>query len=267
MPWIRIVARGDDSGSCRSANRAIADAFKEGVLRNTSIMVPAPMFREAARMYKDLDGLCVGLHATITDEWNTHRWGPVLGAEKVPSLVMEDGTFFKSTQSLWDNKPNNDEIMAEIKAQLDLARSERLNMGYLDEHMAFGWFEGLLPRLHAFAEAEGLIHRPEELSRLPRVEGEFYDPVERLLASLEAAEPGKTYLLVAHPCYDDDEVKQMTYGAHLPGEIAKERDWQRLMFMSPRVLEYFGRNNIQPIRYTDLTVNSGNDGSIIPNGT
>lgn len=128
MPQIRIVTRGDDSGSCHSANQAIADAFKNGVLRNTSIMVPAPAFKEAAQMYKKLDGFCVGLHGTITDEWNTHRWGPVLGAEKVPSLVMEDGTFFKSIQALWNNEPDNDEIIAELKAQLDVARVEGLDI-------------------------------------------------------------------------------------------------------------------------------------------
>lgn len=104
MPQIRIVTRGDDSGSCHSANRAIADAFKKGVLQNTSIMVPAPAFKATAKRYKKLDGLCVGLHATITDEWNTNRWGPVLDAGKVHSLVMKDGTFFKSTQALWNNK-------------------------------------------------------------------------------------------------------------------------------------------------------------------
>ena len=206
MPRIRIVTRGDDSGSCHSANRAIADAFKKGVLRNTSIMVPAPVFGEAAQMYKGLDGLCIGLHATVTDEWNTHRWGPVLEAEKVPSLVMKDGTFFKSTQALNDNKPNNDEIIAEIKAQLELARSEGLNIEYMDTHMAFNWFEGLQPLLHDFAEAEGLIYRPEGLSRWPSIEGEFSDPVEQMLARLDTAEPGKTYLLVAHPCYDDEEI-------------------------------------------------------------
>jgi len=252
MPKIRIITRGDDSGSCHSANRAIADAFKNGVLQNTSIMVPAPTFKAAAQMYKDLDGLCVGLHATITDEWHTHRWGPVLGDEKVPSLVMEDGTFFKSTQALWDNNPDNNEIIAELKAQLDLARAEGVDIKYLDEHMAFGWFDGLQPRLHAFAKAEGLIHRPKGLDRLPNVEGEFSEPVEQLLVRLDATESGKTYLLVAHPCYDNEEVQQMTYGDHLPGEIARERDWQRRMFMDARVLEYFEKNNVQPIKYTEI---------------
>lgn len=247
------MTRGDDSGSCHSANRAIADAFKEGILRNTSIMVPAPVFREAAQMYKDLDGLCIGLHATVTDEWNTHRWGPVLGAEKVPSLVMEDGTFFKSTQALNDSKPDNDEIIAEIKAQLELARSEGLRIEYMDTHMAFSWFDGLQPLLNDFAEAEGLIYRPEGLSRLPNIEGEFSDPVEQLLARLDSTEPGKAYLLVAHPCYDYGDIQRMTYGDHLPGEIARERDWQRLMFMDDRVVEYFQKNDIQPITYAELT--------------
>lgn len=252
MPKIRIVTRGDDSGSCNSANRAIADAFEKGVLRNASIMVPAPAFRAAARMYRHLDGLCIGLHGTITDEWNTHRWGPVLGKERVPSLVMGDGTFFKSTRALWDNKPDNDEIIAELKAQLELARSEGLNIEYLDTHMAFGWFEGLHPILNDFAKSEGLIYSPEGLIRLSRVEGEFSDPVEQLLARLDATEQGKTYLLVAHPCYDEGDIQQMTYGDQLPGEIAKERDWQRRMFMDQRVIEYFHKNNIDPIPYNLL---------------
>jgi len=251
MPRMRIVTRGDDSGSCHSANKAIADAFNHGVLRNTSIMVPAPVFKEAARMYKNLEAFCIGLHATITDEWNTNRWGPVLGAEKVPSLVMKDGTFFKSTQALWDNKPDNDEILAEFKAQLEMARSEGLNIEYMDGHMGFGWFEGLEPRLQAFADAEGLVCRPKNLSRLPRIEGEFSDPVERMLATLDAAKTGKTYMIVGHPCYDSGDIQQMTYGDHLPGEIARERDWQRRMFMDERVIEYYSENDIQPIAYTE----------------
>lgn len=252
MPRIRIVTRGDDSGSSHSANRAIADAFKHGVLRNTSIMVPAPVFREAAQMYKDMGDLCIGLHGTITDEWNTHRWGPVLGAAAVPSLVRPDGTFFKSTQALRDNKPDYDELVAELKAQLDLARSEGLKISYMDTHMAFSWFDGLEPHLNAFAESEGLIYRPEGLSRLPRIEGDFADPVERLVATLDAAEPGETYIVVGHPCYDEGDIQQMTYGDHKPGEIARERDWQRRMFMDDRIIGYFHKNGVQPITYEEL---------------
>lgn len=252
MPKIQIITRGDDSGSCHSANKAIADAFKHGLMKNTSIMVPAPVFREAAQMYKEMDGLCIGLHATITDEWNTHRWGPVLDPREVPSIVMPDGTFFKDTHSIWENKPNYDEILAEIKAQLDLARSEGLTISYMDTHMAFSWFNGLDPLLSELAESEELIYRPKGISQLPRITGGFADPVERLLATFNGAESGQTYMVVGHPCYDSGDIQQMTYGDHKPGEIAKDRDWQRRMFMGNRVMEYFEKNDMQAIAYTEV---------------
>ncbi|MBD3183106.1 ChbG/HpnK family deacetylase [Candidatus Poribacteria bacterium] len=68
------------------------------------------------------------------------RWGPVLGPAKVPSLVMKDSTFFKTTQTLWENNPDNHEIIAELKSQLDTARLEGLNIEYMDTHMGFSWF-------------------------------------------------------------------------------------------------------------------------------
>ena len=252
----RIVTRGDDSGSCHSANRAILDAYEHGVLRNTSVMVPGPAFEEAAEMYRGLDGLCVGLHATVTDEWHTCRWGPVLSAEEVPTLVMEDGSFFKNTNDLWDNEPANDEVVAELRAQLALARARGLTPQYLDEHMAFQWFEGLEPRLAEFAEEEGLTYIARKMDRLPQAEGSFADPVERLLAGLDQVEPGRTYLMVTHPCYDDEEVRPMAYGSHGPGEIARQRDWDRRLFMDPRVTERFAAADLVPTRFSELADDS-----------
>jgi hypothetical protein len=252
LPRIRLVTRGDDSGSCRAANRAVRDAFKEGILRNASVMVPGPVFDEAAAMLKDLKGLCIGLHGTVTDEWHQPRWGPVLGREKAPSLVMDDGSFFKDTGALAKHKPNLDEILAELKAQLERARAKGLDVRYMDEHMGFDWFEGLPVRLAAFAKAEGLIYRPKGLTPLADVKGEFADPVERFIARLDAAEPGKTYLVVTHPAYDDAEMRAMCYGDEKPGKIARERDWDRRLYTEPRILEYCKQHDVEPIRFTDL---------------
>jgi len=248
---LRLVTRGDDSGSSHAANRAVRDAFGRGILRNASIQVPGPAFDEAAEMLGGLDGLCLGLHATVTDEWNESRWGPVLGAGKVPSLVQPDGTFFKATQDLWRRKPDLDELLAELKAQLDRARSRGLRIAYMDEHMAFGWFTGLQDRLQAMAKAEGLVHGRGRLSPLPQVKGEFADPVERFLAQLEAAEVGKTYLLVLHPACDDEEMRGLTYGDRKPGEIARERDGDRRLFTDPRVLDYCSCRGVQLTRFTE----------------
>lgn len=252
---IRIITRADDSGCCSSANRAIFDAYQQGVLRNTSLMIPCPAFKEAAEMFQDVPGLCVGSHGAITDEWNEVRWGPVLGPEKVPSLVMDDGTFFKTTQELWENKPDFGEIAAELKAQIDLARSCNVTIDYLDGHMGYRWFPGLGEILDDLCEREGIIrgsHINEQCERLPQVSLDADDPIEELVARLEKTEPGRTYLMVTHPGYADDELKAMTYGDNPPGEIARQRDWQRLMFMDPRVVECFERKGIEAIRYTEF---------------
>lgn len=250
---IRLVTRSDDAGSTRSANRAILEACRDGICRNVSIMVPAPAFDDAAELLKDAGDICLGLHATITDEWTELRWGPVLGPEEVPSLVLEDGTFHRSTHTLWETRPSYDEILAELKAQLDLARSKSLKIDYLDFHMAFEWFDGLSEQLHDFARAEGLVFGRGYLQPLPRADGEFDDPIEGFCARLRAAQPGETYLHVCHPAYDDEEMRALTHGKEEPGDVARSRDLQRRTFVDPRVLACCRERGVELTRYTDLT--------------
>jgi predicted glycoside hydrolase/deacetylase ChbG (UPF0249 family) len=98
QPRIHLITRGDDCGSNHSANVAIREAFKSGILRNTSIMVPCAAIEEAAEMLAGEAGLCCGLHCTITAEWDNVRWGPVLLPGEVPSLVDANGHFFRPTR-------------------------------------------------------------------------------------------------------------------------------------------------------------------------
>ncbi len=246
---IRLVTRGDDSGMCHTANVAVRDAFRKGILRNTSLMVPCPALEEAAQMFAELPGLCVGLHAALNSEWDAPRWGPVLAADEVPSLVDENGHLFQTTQALHDNDPVPEEMMAEIQAQLDLARREGLEIAYVDCHMGFSWIDEMEERVADFARREGLIYRPAGLSRLPEIEGEYESPAEGLMARLEAAEPA-TYLLVGHPGYDNDEMQALGHPGHR--DVAAARDRQRRMFMEPPIVEYCESHGVEPIRFTEL---------------
>jgi predicted glycoside hydrolase/deacetylase ChbG (UPF0249 family) len=249
---IRLVTRGDDAGSSRSANLGILDACREGILRNVGIQVPGPAFDEAAEMFRDLEGVCLGLHATLTCEWNELRWGPVLGAAGARSLVTADGTFHQDTVALYKTGPAHDEILDELKAQIDLARRRGLDIRYMDAHMAFGWFDGLLPKLRALARGEGLLCGDDLVPGLPEVKGDFADAAERLLAQLGAAETGKTYLLVTHPARDTEEMRGLTYGQEPPGKIARERDGDRRLLLDPQTLDACRARSVQPIRFTDL---------------
>lgn len=256
---IYLINRADDIGSSVIANEAVIDACTDGLATNTSLMVPPPSFVDAVERLRAHPEIEVGLHATITDEWDTPRWGPVLGAQAVPSLVYDDGTFFKNCTELWERygdetqRPSNDEILAEVSAQLKLARAAGLSIAYMDTHMGFDWFHGLQERLADFCEQEGLIFANTlGLQHLPKVDGDYDDPIERLVAQLRACEDGKTYLQVAHPAYPRGDMMDMSIRGSAPGEIAIDRDRQRRQFMDPRVTAACAELGIECIRYSDF---------------
>ena len=143
-------------------------------------------------------------------------------------------------------------MLAEVAAQLDRLRSLRFDVKYIDTHMGFSWLQGMEEGIPDFARREGLIYRPK-VERLPKVEGEFDgdDRASLLCAALGAAGPG-TYLAVGHPAFDDEETRKIHGSGHEPGEIARARDAERLMFMREDVVKYCGENDVRPIRYDQI---------------
>jgi predicted glycoside hydrolase/deacetylase ChbG (UPF0249 family) len=234
-PRIRLVTRGDDAGSAHAANAAVLEAYREGILRNASIMVPAPFIEGAALLLAGEKGLCCGLHTTLTAEWDRVRWGPVLPPEKIPSLVQSDGTFFPTTRALQERGPVAAEILAEIQAQLDRARALGFDMRYLDMHMGWGWvIPGIEEQVARWCEREGLVYPRTDLASLPRVASET-DPIARFLAALDAAAPGD-YLLVTHPAHDTEEMRLLGHAGYSGEQVVAERDGDRCLLTDPQVV-------------------------------
>ena len=248
-PRVRLVGRADDAGSCHTANRAVAEVLDAGLALNASVMVPCPAFDEAARLFAGRRGICVGLHATITAEWDTLKWGPVLPPGRVPSLVDSQGHFPPHTRALHEQGADPDEVLAELEAQLARARAAGLHIAYLDTHMGFGWLPGVEERLNGLCGREGLV-RCRGLSPLPRVEGDFADPADLLIARLEAAEPG-TYLFVVHPGRDTDEMRRLTHEGLAPGQVARQREADTRMLTSGKVVAWCEAHGVEPILLPD----------------
>ena len=250
MNKARLLTRGDDFGSFRTANLAIRDCVDRGILKNVSIMVITPYWEEAVEMFKDRDNVCLGVHLAINAEWDNIRWHPVLPAGEVSSLLAEDGAFRQQIQD--QSEADLDEIMAECKAQVDLARKRGLNIEYIDEHCVFGWFRNgeLKARLAEFAAEAGLVYgNGFTFERLQKIqEGN----ISSCIKALETMERGKTYLQVGHPCYPFDEIADVVHSGLEPGDVSGQRDFQRLMFMNPEIAAYCKNNNIELIKYSDL---------------
>lgn len=247
-----LLVRGDDFGNSRSSSEAIMAAHRCGLLRNASVMVTCPAVRRAAEKYAKTSSLVFGLHAVLTSEWDAVRWGPVLPAEQVPSLVREDGTFCKDGAELRNRTPKPEQMLAELQAQLDLARQLGFEIRYADTHMGFEWVaDGFARMFDEWCLREGLISYRSVRRTLPEVDAALHaDPAERLMARLKAAGPG-LYTLVTHPAYDDEETRAFGNEVFAGGRIAAERDGERRMLIDGRLLDFLRERGIRPVTYVE----------------
>jgi len=257
MNSVRLVARADDAGVTVAANRAIRNTVRDGIVRNVSLMAPAPTIRNAFELLGEMQSeIDFGLHVTLTSEWLSPRWGPVLGAEEVPSLVRPDGTFYHTCEELEQAGPKVDEMIREVNAQYDLLADLGFQISYLDEHMLVGPVADLKDALAEFAEDHGLVYsrgvlESGNLKWLPDWEKPGEHPGTEL-ADFLAGVPAGTYLLVGHPGTKDEEMQQLRLPGQDSGQEAIERNRQRRMFMDIEIVDYCDNVGIELLRYSDL---------------
>jgi predicted glycoside hydrolase/deacetylase ChbG (UPF0249 family) len=130
-----LAIRCDDVGMCHTVNLAVQELLETGVPFSVSVMVPCPWFLEAVEILNANPQIGVGIHLTLNSEWEHYKWGPVLGAATVPSLVDEHGYFFASETEFAAAEVDLDEVEMELRAQIDRALKAGLRVDYLDYHM------------------------------------------------------------------------------------------------------------------------------------
>ncbi len=257
---IRLIVRGDDIGSSHAANVACIRCYREGIVRSVEVMVPGPWFNEAVQMLRENPGLDVGVHLTLTSEWEKIKWGPVTEA---PSLVDGQGHFFPATGQRRDFPPNTgfleagpkiEEVERELRAQIELARNRIPSLTHLSCHMGTAT---ATPKLRALVEKLAAEYRlPLGAQGARRPPGRFggkdttaEQKEANLTGLLEDLPPG-LWLIVEHPGLDTPEMQAI---GHLGYEnVAADRDGVTRAFTSPRVKEVIRRRGIQLISYGDL---------------
>jgi predicted glycoside hydrolase/deacetylase ChbG (UPF0249 family) len=151
---------------------ATVDAFFElaehGLISSGAVMVPCPWFSEVAarcRGRDDLDvgvhltltsewdgyrwgpistsdrSLDVGVHLTLTSEWDGYRWGPISTSDRSCGLIDAEG-YFHRHQDAWGAI---DRVAArrELEAQVDRALGAGIDVTHVDTHMCSVLHAGL----------------------------------------------------------------------------------------------------------------------------
>ena len=228
-----LIIHADDAGLSHSENRATIETLENGMVNSYSIMAPCPRFYEMAIFAKNNPCYDYGVHLTLTCEWNNFKFGPVLSHKEVPSLVDEQGYFFKDRHSLIKNA-RIDDLRKELVAQVDRAIDFGLQPSHLDSHMySLGASKEFLDLYREIGEAyslpillnadlinqvSGINPKGLDLGKTPYVNqiyiGNFEIYNKGNLASyytksLQNLKPGLNVILI-HPAFDDPEMKSIT---------------------------------------------------------
>jgi chitin disaccharide deacetylase len=260
---IRLLVRSDDIGSFHAANLACVDSVNNGIARSVEIMVPTPWYTEAVAMLNQNPHIDVGVHLTLTSEWENVKWRPLTGGR---SFTDPLGNFLPMTSQRDDFPPNTgfiqcgyaiDEVEAELRAQIEAAKAMLKNVSHLSAHMGTPTcMPDLREVTYKLAEEYNLPIQFPTLKRTPRLEGwselSLAARETAFITMLKQLTPG-TYLFVEHPALDSDEMQTVGHKGYFT--VAKDRDLVTQVFTSPRVKEAVQQLGIQLVSYADVIKN------------
>lgn len=257
---IKLLIRGDDIGSSHTANMACIECYKNGIMKSVELMVPGPWFPEAVRLLNENTGLDVGVHLVITSEWNDIKWRPLTCC---PSLVDKDGYFFpmiwqredfpKGT-ALKDAKWKIEEIEAEFRAQIEMAKRHVPHVSHVNCHMGC---ESCAPEISALVKE---LAQEYNLNINPSAAGYKYvslwksedKTAEARIASairtIKDLKPGK-YIFIDHPGLDTPEMRAIWHTGY--ENVAADRDGVTKVFTSSEIKKTIAEKNIILVSYKE----------------
>jgi hopanoid biosynthesis associated protein HpnK len=129
----QLIITSDDFGLSTGVNRAVEQAWQDGLLTCASIMPGGSAFDEAVRIAKRNPGLQVGLHLTLV------QGRSVLPPESVPELVDRNSCFTDNPVAAgmryFFDRGIYCQLKREIEAQILKVRDAGILLTHIDGHL------------------------------------------------------------------------------------------------------------------------------------
>jgi predicted glycoside hydrolase/deacetylase ChbG (UPF0249 family) len=280
MPDDRVaIVHADDIGMCHAANAALQQSWGYGLLTSCAVMVPCPWFPEAAAFARATPGMDMGVHITLTSEWDSFRWGPISTRDRASGLLDDEGYFWRSVPELVAHA-RPEAVAAEMRAQVEAALRAGIDVTHIDAHMGAAlqspFIEAYVALATEFRVPAFVPHLSDEAlmrqgasaadrklfrrlldgmtaAGLPQIDHWFgawgRAPEANLLQGFRAAfasvEPGITHLL-CHPSLAGDELLAITPRGWL------ERAADAQAFQIPDFAAYLNEIGVRRIGYRAL---------------
>ncbi len=271
-----VVFSADDFGLCESSISAIDDLADFGIVSSASIMTPCPWFPAAAEWARKHSEFSVGVHLTLTSEWDGYRWPPQAPRSSISGLVDQLGYLHQQRDEVLMNA-SAESVALELQTQVQLALQQDIDITHLDSHM---YTAVRLPFLYDYLALQQLFDvpvvlwplqdrpnigmQPEELDEATQALGLLVeqhraflydrqmwtrmappaadvDTVKQMLSQLE---PGLTRFYI-HPAKDSPELRRI-----VPDWQCRVADYE--VFMSRELRQYIARSGIQTVSCRQL---------------
>jgi predicted glycoside hydrolase/deacetylase ChbG (UPF0249 family) len=242
-------------------------------------MVPCPAFDDVAGLARERRGeLDLGVHLTLTCEWDVHRWGAISTNDPASGLLDAEGCMWRDNRSLHGHM-DPEAAKAEMRAQVERALESGIDVTHIDTHMGsvlhpalapaylalalefripafvLRFSEASLARMDVLAEAARpileAVRELEENGALPIFDAmaDLYAPpvgdrLEEYESKLRGLRPGLTHL-VYHPSVRGMEIESIA--DDWPTRVA---DFEA--FSSPRLADALQRAGVQVVEYRAL---------------
>ncbi len=272
-----VIIHADDVGMCQATLPAFAELMDLGLVSSAAAMVPCPWFLALAAYCREHPGVDVGVHSTLTSEWETYRWGPISTRDPASGLLDPQGCFPRKSEEV-QACADPEAARRELDAQVKRAVEAGIDVTHVDTHMgavahprlmeaylqvALAWqLPPMLPRLdeagwrtlgldaETAAQAETLARLLEaqgvplldDIRGLPLDRPE--DRIGQAKAVFNSLRPGITHLII-HPAVDTPELRAIT-----PDAAARVADYRA--FISPELRDYVHSLGIHVIGYRAL---------------
>ncbi|MBC8496537.1 MAG: polysaccharide deacetylase family protein [Chloroflexi bacterium] len=275
-----VVIHSDDIGMCQASVPAFEALWDFGLISSGATMVPCPWFLEAAAYCRENPQVDMGVHLTLTSEWETYRWGPISTRDLGSGMIDFEGYFYYTSEEAQEYG-DPAAVQLEMRAQVDRAIALGIDPTHIDTHMGSaghpkflpgylqlalqhavppmimrmdeqGWLDfGLGPETAKLAAL--MVAQTEEMGipLLDHFGGLDLDQaatLEERIAyakySFDELKPGITHFII-HPSKDTPELRAIT-----PGWPYRVADYQA--FKSDELRDYVQQSGVHVIGYRTL---------------
>jgi len=272
-----VIIHTDDIGMCQASIQAYADLWDFGLISSGATMVPCSWFPHTASYCRAHPGVDMGVHLTLTSEWEGYRWGPISTRYPASGLLDTEGYFYRREGPVQE-RAEPAAVQEEMQAQVIRALSAGIDVTHIDIHMGTAAHPKFIPGYIQLAVEH---HLPTMIARLDEAGyrklgldnetaafaarsvmqlEEMGLPLLDHLTGLELDQPenrleqaqemlgnlpsGITHFII-HPCVDTPELRAIT-----PDWPSRVADYQT--FSSKTLLKFIKDSGLQVIGYRKL---------------